>query len=279
MTGQTLPVGGTWSGAGDATDFQINTTFKTTTRTSGATVRFGLAGTSVLDAAAVQVDVWNNADYANPQGLIARYVDTSNFVTMYVEEVSSYVGWSIYKSVAATSTLLASGTLPLLASSGDTVVSLRLVIDAAGRFKGYAGVGGAALVELVDGGDPDLATGGTLDDGKVGLWDEGGLATVRHYDNFGAWAISTDAAVFGSQSLEIRHDRAIREDSTGALWDTPSRYAGDYLLLPVTGAEGRTARVIVKAARSVPGSGPDSGIDDISARLYVTPRYLSVPEA
>jgi hypothetical protein len=96
-------------------------------------------------------------------------------------------------------------------------------------------------------------------------------------DNLQASPITSDAAMFASQSLEIRHNGVIREDSGGTTWQQVSSYEGDFLRVPVTGREGRSIRYIVKACRNDPASGPDSGIDDISATLAVTPRYLSVP--
>lgn len=79
--------------------------------------------------------------------------------------------------------------------------------------------------------------------------------------------------------LEVRHDGVLSGDAVGTYWGRPPIYEGDYLLIPPSGAEGRTVRAIVKASRgrlvapSVYGS--DSGIDDISALLYITPRYLT----
>lgn len=103
------------------------------------------------------------------------------------------------------------------------------------------------------------------------------MANTRTYDNFFAFVPTDDAAIFASQSLEIRHDRVIREDSGGTIWTPPSRYEGDYLTIPAAGREDRTARIIVKASRNDPDIGADSAIDDISGRLTVTPRYLHVP--
>jgi hypothetical protein len=83
--------------------------------------------------------------------------------------------------------------------------------------------------------------------------------------------------MFASQSLEVRHDRVVREDSGGTLWVRPSSYEGDYLLIPPAGAEARTNRFFIKGSRGIPGSSVDSGVDDISAVLSYTPRFLVVP--
>jgi hypothetical protein len=102
------------------------------------------------------------------------------------------------------------------------------------------------------------------------------MAYVRSYDNFIVWVPSADAAIFASQSLEVAHDGVTREDSTGVFSTPVSRYEGDYLTVPHAGPEGRIVRFAVKASRNAPGTGPDIAIDDISAQLYLTPRYLVV---
>lgn len=57
-----------------------------------------------------------------------------------------------------------------------------------------------------------------------------------------------------------------------------SKVEGKFLRIPPSGREGRTVRIIVKASRNDPRTGADSGIDDLTATLTVTPRVLSVPE-
>ena len=84
--------------------------------------------------------------------------------------------------------------------------------------------------------------------------------------------------MFANQSLVLRHDRAIREDSTGTYWQPVSRFDGDYLRVPPAGNEGRSARMIVKALRTDPATSADPAIDDVSARLTYVPRVRQVPE-
>jgi hypothetical protein len=90
-----------------------------------------------------------------------------------------------------------------------------------------------------------------------------------------------DGAMLASQSMQLSHLGAYREDSGGTVWAPVSSYTGDNLYIPPSGSEGRTLRVIIKASRYEPGvstsgSFSDSAIDDISARLFVTPRFLIV---
>lgn len=102
---------------------------------------------------------------------------------------------------------------------------------------------------------------------------------TRTFDNFIVFVPVTDAAIFASQSLEVRHDRVIREDSGGTIWSTPSDYRGDYLLIPPDAGESRTVRIIAKGSRGNLDSMPDSSsADNISGRLTITERFLHVPE-
>ena len=127
--------------------------------------------------------------------------------------------------------------------------------------------------------DAVFASGGALDDGRCGLLDHqvSAVACTRTYRRFYCYPYTADAAMFDSQSMQFRYDGALREDANGAFWQdiTPR---GDLLLVPPAGREGRTAEVLVKASRGVPGWGIDGGTDNISARLYVTPRFLSIPD-
>lgn len=91
--------------------------------------------------------------------------------------------------------------------------------------------------------------------------------------------------VLANGSVHVRHDGAFVTYPGGYL-PALQHYEGDYLLIPPAGLESRTLRFIVKMARdSHPGIGNtydgvylDPGIDDLSAKLYYTPRYLAVPD-
>lgn len=97
----------------------------------------------------------------------------------------------------------------------------------------------------------------------------------------------------GSNGSAILNDHDFQRYGGGAIglgsdFDKPNSYEGDYLNIPPAGAEGRTLRIIVKFSRgqilTAPGgqsilNGADAGIDDLSARLTYTPRYLVVPSA
>jgi hypothetical protein len=279
LTGKTPPVStGNWAGAGDTDDFTIDAAAHTAVRTAVSDAgtlalgRFAIAGTGTLTNAAVAVTATttSGASVALRQGVLARYTDTANF--LLAEVVRADGGVHVYRVVAGVETLL--GQREIAGYAGPGTVTLRLVATAAGHW----GVWVNGRLVMVD-SDPVLATGGTLASGRVGFFDQNlsaGAAT-RTYDDFAAWAPVSDAAAFAAQSIEIRHDGIVREDSGGTLWQPTSSYTGGFLTVPPAGAEGRTARIIVSPLYGPPTAGvyPDGRIDDLSAVLSVIPRYLT----
>lgn len=95
-------------------------------------------------------------------------------------------------------------------------------------------------------------------------------------------SVSTDA-IEANSTVEIRHDSAWVKKAATTAWRKPDVYEGDYLLIPPSGAETRTLEIVVKQVRYADiddnsvTSGPGDVTDASSARLYVTPRYLTVP--
>jgi hypothetical protein len=274
LGGKTLPVGGLWATSGVATDFSV-TGSGSVTRATGteASPRFAVAGTSTLTALAASLDVVSHNSIA---GILLRYVDASNYAVAYTYYPSGggtlafYIRLNVVVAGVTTTYTSVVGSWDI-----STPITLGVTVDRAGRFS-LTNNGVSALT----GQDSRLATGGALASGNVGIYDfnTSPFALTRTFDNFWAAAFVSDAAVFASKQLEIRNDRVIRQDSTGSVWVAVSSFEGDYLLVPPAGKEARTSRVIVKGCRNDPTTGSDSAIDDISAQLIYTPRYLVVPE-
>jgi hypothetical protein len=79
-------------------------------------------------------------------------------------------------------------------------------------------------------------------------------------------------ALKASRTVEIRHNMVLTQTGASS-YSLPLSYEGDYLTVDPSA----TTEFIVKASRrEQPFGGRDDGIDDISAQLYVTPRYLSM---
>lgn len=276
LTGKTAPVGGTWAGAGDATDFAVEATGHTAQRTAvsdaASTVgRFAVSGAAATTNQAVEVAAKASAFPATGEmGVLARYVDTSNWFAATLDPGTSDIHVTVMVAASASTT-----SIPMQRPMDvGTYRTVRLLVFANGTW--FLFVDG---VLARSGSNSALATGGALASGKPGVYDawQTSTASTRNYDNFLAFVPTADAAIFASQSLEIRHDRVIREDSAGAVWTPVTSVRGDYLRWPPGGLEGRPTRFIVKASRNDPDTGTDPGIDNISVRAYVRPSWLIVP--
>lgn len=286
LTGKTAAVGGTWAGAGDADDFTVETTGKTAQRTatldgSFASGRYAVSGVSAFAAQAVQVDFKQSGNDPNTySGVLARYAATTDaFYAITSINPAQVTGANllIAQRVSGATTTFVDVDLSL---AFDTWYTIRALVDAAGRWFVWLTTAGSRMgAPQWEGHSTALATGGGLATGKPGFYDQGGAqASTRNYDNFAAWAPIGDAAVFASQSLELRHDSVLREDSTGTYWNRVSSTPGDYLRLPPTGQEGRSTRMIMKLCRNNPDTMVDTAIDDLSARQHATARFLAIPD-
>ena len=296
-TGKTLPTGGTWSGAGDTDDFAMDTTSHYAARTAVSDAngyysgRFLTASTPTPSEVVVQSTVYISGSAlgngANMIGVLARYTDTSNFLfggwTYFHLGGIDYVTPIVYKVVAGAVTILGGGDSARFYSGGG--FASRLLVQADGMWRLHTAVtprpvtDPSAFTLAATGYDSALAAGSTLASGKVGIYDSNATATAATRDHaaFYAWVPAVDAAFFANRNATWSWSGTTRTDSAGAFQAPMSSYAGDLLMVPVSGAESRTCQVFVKASRGIPGTSPDSGIDDISARLTITPRYLQIP--
>lgn len=282
---QSLTTGGTWTAPAtpyETDDFSMSAGWAQRTATSDTStgIRYGrwlyASGTSAMTNQQVLAGIYVVGVSGFATGVIARAVDKDNFLAAVIATPASLLtSVDIYKVVAGTATLLGSAR-PSGATTVDSVYPLYLTVTAGGGWQ--ADVGGNRVF-IASGYDSDLATGGALASGYAGIidWNTSATATARKISWFYASAPSPDAAVFASQSAQVKYDGVTREDTTGTFWAPASDYTGDYMLVPPAGRESRTTQVIVKACRQDPYSGVDSNVDDISAKLYVTPRYLTVP--
>lgn len=303
LAGKSLPVGGTWSAAGDGTaDFVVNATthkIEKSTLNTGSVGKHAIAGALVMTDTIVQVDVTiphvTYNDIPPKGGVIARWTDANNYLRVHLDEDNQipgtvspptspsdkYTGYSVRAEmyIAGVSTDL--GTLGYVNVGHGSTLSVRLMVDSAGVLRVWAGTPGA-LVEQIAWYRSELATGGALASGRVGIWDNGPnvtVGTVRQYDNFIAGPAPLDAAIFAGQDALISYNAAKREDASGNYWGDIQQYRGGRVWLPEYGV-GRPVRLVSKARRQDVSELIDTSLTDVhQLQLSYTPRYLVVPGA
>jgi len=284
LAAKVAPAGGTWSEAGSAKGvFSLDSTNHYVTRTAVsdpeslgiAEGRYGILGTTEYTDIVVGADVFISAASSGGRreyGVCARYVGES-IAGVIAPSESGFGSWRV-KRPPFTGTNFGSGLLPF--NPVGQWLQLRLAVSSAGRWEFWCN----GLL-LGSGNDSNLATGGELAKGKIGIYDQnpGPGGVTRIYDNFIAFPPAFDVAVFSKQSAEVRADRMQREDAAGALWVARKDYKGSYFTLPPSRREARPARTIVKLSRGNTDTMADSGIDDASFKIFWQPRGLVLPES
>jgi hypothetical protein len=296
LTGKVAALGGTWSGAGDADDFSVTGTeaIRTAVSDVAATPRYAILGTAAYGNIVHRLHVaTDNKPWATEDvffGSLVRYIDVNNWVALLVTRTQSE-NWpgvnanrysaQLWKKVAGTKSAVAGSIFSLMpgaaVNTGTPVLAfLELIVLTNGFWQ--VGFNGTAMRAGIDAA---FNESGALKEGKVGIYDgkTSASAETRSYDGLEAFAPLRDAAVFASQSCEIRSDRALREDLTGTVLATPSDYRGSYFRPPPARREARSIRTIVKLSRGNIDTMPDPGIDDASFKVFWQARGLAMPES
>ena len=298
LAGKTAPIGGAWSGAGDADDFTVvagssHWAQRTAVSDAANIPRYELLGAAKYTDILVGLDVSNSnpdLELGNPgeMGALLRYVNAENWLVAKLVCIANVpVQGNVYylellKRVGGVFTTLsswpASGKPIVFAPRGTQTpwCRLEIMVLSNGEWQLAAGqVGQGSPTVFASGIDTDLSSTGALKEGQIGMYDykQTPNPATRYYDNFQAYIPIFDKAIYANRQLEIRSNQARRQDKDGVTWGRSS-YEGDYLLVPQAGPEKRPTRFIVKASRNPRA---DVGIDDIRAQLYVTPRYLLAP--
>lgn len=295
LAAKTAGIGGTWAGEGDADDFTVvagtsHWAQRTAVSDAENVPRYEILGTTKYTDILARLDVKNSNPTENEEhgrmGVLVRYVDVNNWVVLRMQRyfsgaTSNWWGPSLIKRVAGTITAVTGilekpGNLPVAEAPFGVAIpwtTLELTVLANGFWQVSAGPQSAPLL-LASGTDADMGSAGALKEGKLGLYDykPSVVGATRYYDNLQAYVPTFDAAIYASQSLEIRSDQVRREDKEGVTWGKPP-YEGNYLLVPQSGPEKRPTRFIAKGSRNAEA---DEGIDDLRANLFVTPRYLEM---
>lgn len=277
------PLGGTWATSGATADFTFFDSGTAELLNRGAASDTGQGRLAVLGATNyTDTDVATDVTVAAPLsatvspegGVIARFVDSSNFVRAKIAGSSTSLTYSfvVETVVAGVTTTIATTAAPTFPSWRT-----RLVVYANGRFRAELIGPGGAVVRTLEGISTVLATGGTLATGKPGFFDRhtnSGVGVARFYDNFVSGTPSTEPmALYSGRIIQFRYDSTIRQDSTGTYYGPPQSYRGARFLVPPG-----TSRVLVKARRADVEAHPDVNVTDATQiQVGYQPRGLAVP--
>lgn len=292
ITGKVAPLGGTWTGAGDAVGFAVNTGSQWIERSEIIDVNvntgyYARLGTATLATCTARLDTYvikPGASTTSKQGLFLRYTNESNWLMaayFWPGELATKARVRVYKRVG--------GAVTELGESGDLVSSegwrsLEVQASATGAVTVREGAVGSGLSSVASISDSALATGGTLASGGFGIYDALTSAAVRtrRYDNFSVTAPSVsvpteDAVVYASRIAQLTTKGMFRTDSGGTAYGPISRVIGDLPRMPAGGLEGRSTELFIKASRGDFDQVADSAIDDIAVKVFVSRSWLTVP--
>lgn len=229
-------------------------------------------------------------------GNVARHTALSGSVAAdYGGMTMAYVGASTGSTHTGTYRVFVRG----MAAGGNAgLVSFRLIWESAlggtavmNPWQGELVAGATRLVDLGQITIPEAKSGAhvwrgyvTADSTVAGDDADLDYILLVPVDEGGGQAEDNNSTlVVTGKSVEIRHDGVLRVPSGVSTWSSVSVYAGDYLRVPAAGREARTVQIVLKFNSHVfttgTGVAGDSVVDDdLSARLYYTPRYLVIPE-
>lgn len=286
LNARIAPSGGSWATSGATTDFTISSNQVVRSTTGDAGPRYAVLGATNYTATQAEIkfqvpSVSTVEDVGViTQAVIARWIDASNYLVLKMD--TDFTAGQVTPKHSVVLQRVEAGVVTemwrkSIALDGGVWRTLRLVVHA-------SGAGRAMLLDgdniVTSGGfkTGSMATGGTLASGKPGFLDQSTLSTVRarNYDNFAHFTPAAEPIVIHpSQSLEVRHDEALRENAAGTQWGAPQSYRGSRFLVPPAGSEARTSRVLVKARRNDLVSAADDSIADATTvQIAWTPRYI-----
>jgi hypothetical protein len=296
LNARVAPTGGTWATSGATGDFlfeDLNATVEgvqRSTNVSEGTPRFALLGATNYAAIEARTQFYSQYPADSWSGyrssVVARYVDASNYLLASVDTSTEHL--LVTQVVGGAATQLASAFPGRGQLQGGRYYRIRLMVLASGLLRASWEIWTGSTHQLIAetlAVSSVLATGGALASGRIGIADQsftsGGSAQTRHYGTVTAGVPPTEQLVIASgQTLEVRHDDVIREDTTGNAYGRPGSYRGTHLLIPPAGSDGKTARIVARAHRNDIDTVEHTPLgDNLTIRAYWTERFLVVPRA
>lgn len=304
-TGKVAPLGGTYEGAGSATDINASGSGylyrEAVSDTNNNNGRFLVGGSTkvgyvnaslAVKTPAIPFEKWTPMDTAQGRfGLLLRYTNTSNwlrvafrfkeYVKLPIVDLRAYI--IVEKCVAGVVTVLSEPGGPSYNMSQEVNSTIHAAVDNKGKVT-ITWNEGATTKELSM-EDADLKAAGALAEGKVGVYDANPstYAFKREYRTGSASTlVGGEEPQFGvcwpGRQMEFRSDGVFRQHATDDVW---SRLVPDGFLpvAPPSGLEARAAKGIL-----IPSVGNFEGIADSekikgSVKVFYFPAYHFTSEA
>jgi hypothetical protein len=286
-TGKSPYIGGVYAAAtnSDATDFEVDDTndrlIRTATGDTGTIIptfvapgRAIGAGTTKYVNHLVANDLTFEGGYGSQLagGHIVRWVDSENFILVYIIENPTGHGWQlvVYKYKAKVTTALA------------YVLLNRPIGPLTGRLETFVQEGGLSIyfagLNVATAKDADLAPGGALAEGRAFLYDHyiGSLAATRIYHKLEVLEVPPPGhACFSGHQIEFGPDGVERQDSTGTYDGPPTFYRGANFEVAPAGDNEAVNRIAARMRRNDVEEAVDSAVvDKQKIEVLATERFL-----
>jgi hypothetical protein len=263
LAGKPALVGGEWQtvalGAGTATYTVSEHTanYSATTSETGKKAIAKLSGVSALGAGTIQWDAAHSStggSYSANYGAVLRYQDANNYVRAAMLAQTVFLATSYYLEIVkvkgGVETAL-SYVFNRFEPVQGTYYTYSFGIDENGNYNLEAGSSGGALTRWLTGNDPDLAAGGALATGGVGLFGAvstttASATTTLTWDNVVGFPLQEPVHIVNaSKAVELTSSALRKEPVSGGVW-TPETLDGGYPKVPA----GRTSRLVLRTRKN-----------------------------
>jgi hypothetical protein len=263
LNGTLAPIGGAWTVTKLSTGEANITVNEAKEFTYSATNAEGpwknaVAVTATPSALGPTVLSWDakytitSGNYVSYVGGVVRYVDQWNYILAALQRInvggsSAHPYLMVVKARNGTTKYEAYTDESPGFAQPDTWWSYSIAVDTSGVWSFQAGARGTSLTTYLSGQDADLATGGKLATGQVGIAGNpisytGGNTAAVYWDNIACFSLEASKHLINAKKdLELTSSALNKEPISGTVWN-PETLDGGYPKLEPN----RVSRLVVK---------------------------------
>lgn len=282
---RTPAIGAAWATSGAATDFTVLSTATTRSTTSDASPRYGLIGSALGNAS---VSAKNSETPTSTGvvvgGVVGRWVDANNYAFLLLEQDKTGLRTlTLGVKIASVTTVLQSVMAAKFSGGSVSMFTLAATLDGGlvGECELNTSAGTAQELLKLAATSSAIATAGALASGKFGIYDMTTSTSIAPRTFLEVTVVQLAGIPYciePSQSLEVRSDSSLAEDSTGTYGGPVPEYRGSRFDVPQDGSANRVSRILVKADRNdLEESDQQTIADAFTAQVFATPRYCALP--